>query len=201
MQGIRRRIYLVRHGAARGADGRAVGHLDLPLSAAGAASIRTLQATWNGSPPARLFTSDLMRARDSAAILEDAWGVSARVDPRLREVDFGDWDGALWSELHELPGFDRWLARWWQLPPPGGEPFTAVGKRARAWLEEVLAGDADPVVAVAHGGSIRALLCHVLAMPVEKAFHLHLDHGRVSALGETFRGLEVLLLNSERFSS
>lgn len=57
-----------------------------------------------------------------------------------------------------------------------------VAARVRSWLEEILHTHAGrTVVAVAHGGSIRTLLAHVLEMPGERVFNLRLDHGQVSA--------------------
>ena len=196
------RIFLVRHGAAEGADGIAVGQVDLPLSAAGADTIRRLAATWPGDPPDLLVASDLARAGASAAILAELWGLGVEIDPRLREMDFGDWDGRPWREVRaaDQEFFRRWMGSWWCLPAPGGESVGDVARRAESWLVEVL--DRNPgrsVVAVAHGGTIRTALAHVLDLPLERVFHLRLDHGLVSGLATTWRGVEVQFLNADRF--
>lgn len=197
-----RRIFLVRHGTAEGAEGVAVGHVDLPLSAEGAASIERLAKTWPGPPPDLLLSSDLARAADSADLLATAWDieVSGR-DPRLREMDFGHWDGLSFGDIRRRDAglFDHWKDRWWRQPAPGGESMVDVARRARGWLEEQLQEGPETVVAVAHGGSIRTLLAHLLGMDGEKVFKLHLDHGRVSGLGTGLHGLEVHLVNSPDF--
>lgn len=182
--------------------GRAVGQVDLPISAAGATSIQRLVTSWPGPAPDRLYSSDLARAASSAELLAEVWKLPVEVDARLREVHFGAWDGEAWEEIERREGerFKAWMKAWWQTPVPGGESFEAVGERAGAWLDELLADAAgQTIVAVGHGGSIRGLLQRALAMPLEKVFHLHLDHGRVSALATTRRGLEVTLLNADRF--
>lgn len=196
------RIFLVRHGAAAGADGVVVGRTDLPLSDHGGADLERLSASWNDPPPWRLVASDLARSRQSAERLGRGWDLAPEIDPRLREMDFGTWDGLAWSELQRREGarLDAWMERWWEIPPPEGESFVDVAARAREWLEETVeAAAGKTVLAVAHGGTIRAMLGHVLGMPLERAFHLHLDHGRVSALVTGRRGVEVGFINSERF--
>lgn len=195
-------LFLVRHGAASNVDGRIVGQVDVPLSEAGAASIRDLAATWSGPNPARVWASDLARSRESAKLLADHFGVAVSTDPRLREIDFGNWDGARWEEIREnhRPVLERFMDRWFEESPPGGETYATVEARAIDWLQEVWDDSGGPpVVAVAHGGTIRAILRHTLALPIERIFHLHLHHGRVSALGTSWRGPEVQLLNADRF--
>ncbi len=195
------RIFLVRHGAAEGADGIAVGQVDLPLSPAGADSIRRLAASWAGPAPDLLLASDLARAASSAAIFAERWDLPVEIDERLREMDFGDWDGRPWSEVKEADEafFRRWMDSWWDRPPPGGESFGDVARRAESWLAEILDRPGRTVVAVAHGGTIRTALGHALGMPLERVFHLRLDHGLVSGLATTWRGVEVQFLNADRF--
>jgi broad specificity phosphatase PhoE len=193
------RIFLVRHGAAEGADGIAVGQIDLPLAAAGAASIRRLAATWDRPAPDLLLASDLARAAASAAIFAERWDLPVETDRRLREMDFGDWDGRPWRELRQEECFRGWMESWWERPPPGGESIGDVARRAESWLSEILEPAGRTVVAVAHGGTIRTALCHVLGLPLERVFHLRLDHGLVSGLATTWRGVEVQFLNADRF--
>jgi alpha-ribazole phosphatase len=195
-------IYLVRHGIAEGQEGCAVGHCDLPLSARGAEAIRRLAATWEGAPPDAFHASDLQRAQESAKILGSGWHLSILSDPRLREMSFGEWDGLPWEELHARDGerFATWTREWWTARVPGGEGYPDLAVRARAWLAEILAAKPHgTIVAVAHGGSIRALLAQALEMPAERIFNLRLDHAHVTGLTLGARGLEVLFVNADRF--
>jgi len=188
------KLYLVRHGEAEGSAGRAVGHLDLPLSAAGARDVETLAAAWQGPAP-RIFTSDLRRAAESARILGARLGAEPVVDARLREVSFGDWDGRAWDDVYESDRerFEAWSERWWDLAPPGGESFADLAHRVLAWFRE-LEGE-EILLAVAHGGSIRALLAELLAIPRERAFDLELAPGRVSAIEVRGAVCELLFLD------
>lgn len=189
------KLYLVRHGEAEGSEGRAVGHLDLPLSDLGARNIEVLAASWRGPLPSRLFASDLRRATGSARILAQQFGIEPVLDARLREVSFGDWEGRAWDEVYETDRrrYDAWSERWWDLAPPGGESFADLAARVLAWYQDLT--DGEDVIVVAHGGSIRALLVELLAIPRERAFDLQLSPARVSAVEIDDRGCKSLFLD------
>ncbi|MBV8203209.1 MAG: histidine phosphatase family protein [Acidobacteria bacterium] len=197
-----KRLYLVRHGLAEVGSGRAVGHLDPPLSAAGAESIAKLAGSWRGPAPARVVSSDLRRAADSARLLAARLGAVAEADPRLRELAFGEWEGLTWDEIHRRDErrLAAWGDRWWEVAPPGGETFAELSRRVREWLEDLGSGG-EPVVAVAHAGSLRALLGALLARPRRELFDLKLDHAHVSALTVDEGRGELLYLNRDCFGS
>lgn len=180
------RLILVRHGLADGAAGRCVGHADLALSAPGAAAVRRLVRSWSGPPPARLVTSDLARAADTAALFADAWGMRAEPDARLREMHFGEWEGRGWDEIGagDAARLHRWMSGWTEERAPGGEGFPDVAARVAAWVADLRAscGGGATVLAVAHAGSIRALLCHLLGWTPAQAFRARVDHAHATAL-------------------
>jgi alpha-ribazole phosphatase len=180
------RLLLVRHGVADGQEGRAVGQLDLPLSERGRAAIGALLASDPGRPD-RLVSSDLVRARGSAQILAAHWGVEIVTEPRLRELGFGEWEGRTWQELErsDATRLERWMRDWTTERPPGGESFSDVVARVSSWLREWREGAASSTgttVVVAHAGSIRAILCELLGVPLGRAFEFEVDCARVTAL-------------------
>lgn len=189
-------LYLVRHGVAEGCEGRCIGRTDAPLSQAGADSLARLASAWS-RPPDRLLTSGLARARSSAAVLADAWHLPLETDARLGEMDFGAWDGRTWAELEAEDGarLAAWMAAWVTVAAPGGESFADVAARVRAWAAEMPRGGTAAVVA--HAGSIRALLCTLLELPLDAAFRLRIDHGRVSGVRMGSHGCELLFLNAD----
>ncbi|GJG86159.1 phosphoglycerate mutase [Gemmatimonadetes bacterium T265] len=205
-------LYLVRHGAAAGAEGRCVGHADLPLAPGAREALARLAEGWPHPRPPRLVASDLARARESAAVLAAEWGAAAPVpaDARLREMNFGRWDGRTWADLEreDGPALGAWMADWQNARAPGGEGFDDVIARAAEWLRDtVAAAQADgvrEVAAVAHAGSIRALLVHAFGLPKEVAFRVRVDHATVTGLrfagGELdadCRRAELLFSNAE----
>lgn len=201
-------LQLVRHGEAEGQPGRCVGWCDLPLGDAGREEARRLAARW-GAPPARVVASDLARARETAAILAARWrDIVVEHDARLREMHFGAWDGRAWDALEAEDGerLGAWMADWATARAPDGEAFPDVLARVAAWLDGLratpatgdarVAGDAR-IVVVAHAGSIRALLCALLDLPLARAFALRVDHGRVSEVRLSARGAELRCLNAD----
>lgn len=201
------RLILVRHGVADGIEGRCVGQVDLALSAAGDAAARRLARSWEGAPPARLVASDLARTAATATPLAERWGMAMERDARLREMSFGEWDGRSWRELGDADGerVEGWMANWAAERVPGGEGFPDVIARVAAWAAEVRAAAApgETVLAVAHAGSIRALLCHLLGWTPAQAFRVRVDNTHATALAlhpaSEPRGAELLYCNSDAF--
>ena len=78
-----------------------------------------------------------------------------RTDDRLREIDYGHWEGELWGELSvkDPQGFAAREADKWGWQPRGGESYRALSERVAGWLDEI---ERDVVVA-AHGGVMRVL--------------------------------------------
>lgn len=178
------RLYLIRHGAALNTAGRCIGHCDVPLSPAGAEAI-VRAATWLPVRPDRIIASDLGRARSSADVLARHWNLPVTYDARLREMNFGDWDGVLWSELEQRDHvrLAAWMNDWVRVGTPGGESFQDVVARAGDWFAGARAAWHDEtVVAVAHAGSMRAILCRWLAAPLDWAFRIRIEPAAVVVL-------------------
>ncbi len=176
-------LHLVRHGAAEAAEARAMGHTDPPLSAEGQSQVEGLAERSNLKPD-RLISSDLRRAHETATLLGRRWDLEPARDARLREMNFGSWDGKLWSEIEsaDAAGLRRWMENWVAAPAPGGESFSDVAIRTRKWLDEIQSAPPRNLVVVAHAGSIRALLCHLLGAPLEAAFGFAVDRACVSTV-------------------
>lgn len=190
-------LHLVRHGEVAVAKGLVIGHCDPPLSRTGAGRIGSLGRSWQGPPPVRIFTSDLARAVDSAGILAARWGSELCVDARLRELSFGDWEGRSWAEVYrrDRRRFEIWAAEWWGVAPPGGETFAELAARLLGWWGEQDAQGA--VVAITHGGCVRALLARLLGAADRTAFDFEIAPAHVSAL-ETGDGRCRLLFHDRR---
>jgi broad specificity phosphatase PhoE len=154
-----RRLLLVRH-ASTDAVRRAAFPADEPLDAAGLAAARALTGRLGRGDA---LCSPALRARDTAA----AAGLDARVEPALRECDFGAWAGRTLAEVHVEDGDGA--ATWMTDPaacPHGGESLAALLARVAGWLDEQAARDGR-TIAVTHGGVVKAAVVHALAAPVE----------------------------------
>ena len=156
-----RRVVLLRHGrTAHNADGRIQGQLDVPLDELGLAQAQALGTVFAAAPPAVVVSSDLERAAATARAVCEHVGLPLRLDPRLRETHFGQWQGLTGDEVAE-----RWPDLWqrWRRGddcPVDGETRVEVGARAAAVVAEVLPSvPADEaLLLVTHGGTARALV-------------------------------------------
>jgi broad specificity phosphatase PhoE len=184
------RLWLVRHGFTEwNAIQRFCGHSDIPLSAAGRAQARWLARRLQREKISCIYTSDLARARETAEIIANSRAVSVqvKVSAAWREIDFGAWEGLTYAEI--AAGFEDQLSFFTDLEhssPPGGESPMHMVKRVQialttiAWTEDMLLkGDA---VIVSHGGPLRALLCSMLGMSLERQWQLCLDPGSFSTI-------------------
>lgn len=198
-------LILVRHGLTDADPGVCVGQADLPLSARGFTDVQQLAATWSGSLPRFLFSSDLRRAQQSAQVFAAAFAIEPLTDPRLREIDFGRWNGSHWNSIIQTDDshYRHWMENWVIQQAPEGESFADVLRRAGAWLSALLSttGNDDCVLTIAHSGSIRAVLCHALGLPPGQALSIGIDHARVSRVRHVNGQFEVRYINATRFEN
>ncbi len=142
-------VWLVRHGETEwNAEGRFQGWTDVPLNETGRAQADLLRDVLDRHEFDSIWSSDLVRAVETARI---AVGEPA-VDRRLRELDFGDLEGAVWDELDSeiragLKEFESFRA-------PGGESAAGFVERVFAFLDHLEPGRH---VVFSHGGVIRAI--------------------------------------------
>ena len=180
------RVYLVRHGAVVGAETRRfIGHLDLPLSPAGQAQIRSLAARLEGVALDAVYTSDLRRTRESARILAEPLGLIPVELTELREFAMGRWEGLTAEEIRALDpqAFVRWMADVGRFQFPEGESLPDLEARAWPAFERIVAAHAGGAVAiVAHGGTNRMILCRALGLGPERLLAVGQEYGALSVL-------------------
>lgn len=152
-------LLCVRHGESTwNAQRLWQGWADPPLSPLGEEQAREAAPRLAHVEFAAVFSSDLVRARQTAAILAPDREVF--VEPLLRERDVGDWSGRTTSAIEaQWPGqIEAW--RTGRIPsPPGGEDNSEFTDRVVAGAERVArhVGDRGPALVVVHGGVVRAL--------------------------------------------
>ncbi|HEY6933530.1 MAG TPA: histidine phosphatase family protein [Marmoricola sp.] len=165
-----RRLVLVRHGqTAWNLEGRAQGHTDVSLDATGRAQARAMAAYVGAMSPTALWCSDLARARETAAYVETATGLTARPDARLREFDVGLRAGLTVAEFaRRFPDEHAvWAAGHVTGGVPGSETTAEVTGRMVPVLRAVLAATAvgETSVVVTHGAALRVSLAALLGWP------------------------------------
>ena len=160
------RILLVRHGETDwNAAGRIQGHSDTPLNAAGHEQARRVARRLAREPVQALYSSDLARAFQTATAIGHTLGLPVVTSPRLRERQYGVWEGLTAAEIQaRFPEqFAEWRARSTDFAPPQGESRSQLLTRALAELQAIARRHArEVVVVVTHGGFCYVLINHIL---------------------------------------
>ena len=183
------RLIFVRHGeTAYNAESRLQGQLDIPLNARGREQARAIGGTLRslvGSEIDRLdeaqafFASPLGRARETMEIVREAMGLAPkryRLDPVLKELSFGAWEGLTWSEI-EVKDAKALRARRedrWGFAPNSGESYSMLADRLRPWLD----GLSEHEFVISHGGVARVLMALIAGVPPAKAVRTPIIQGR-----------------------
>jgi len=186
-------IYYIRHGETEwNALGRLQGTQDIPLNDLG-----RKQAAKAGIILADLFARDgrsetslefvaspLVRARSTMELVRGSLRLPSdqyAVDDRLREIGYGHWEGSTLAQMQALDPelFAKRQTEKWTVAPPGGESYVAVQARVTDWYHQL----AEDTVAVAHGGTARALMVALGIETPGSAADLTIEQGAVYVFG------------------
>lgn len=181
-------LWLVRHGESTwNALGLVQGQRAEPrLTRLGAAQARAVARHLAGRHVRTLYTSDLLRAVETARLVAAVLGLEPTVDARLRERALGSAEGLPSSSLvpgHSGIGGGRVLDA--DAAPPGGESVRRLCRRVGRFLDELAPADAlghgppGDVVLVAHGGVVRAALAHLDGVPSDEMVWGPVGNGHV----------------------
>ena len=120
-----------------------------------------------------------------------------RVDPDLREINLGEWDGRPKLDIEaESPA--EWKTRGASIDtfrPPEGESFSDLYQRVIPVFEHIAETVSSPVLIVGHAGVNRVILCRVLNMPICKLFSIGQNYGALNIIEKGRAGLKVTAMN------
>ena len=195
-----RQIYLMRHARPELPFGGRVyyGQTDYPLSADGktaAAALGSALAT-GGISFSRVYTSDMLRAKETAALALP--GFTATEVPAFREINLGEWEGrgydevrTEFKEIYEARG-----AKFASVAPPGGENFIQLQQRTVPAFEELRAAfPGENLMIVAHGAAIWSIMAHYLRLDLNDMFFFTQDYCGIHMLEERCGRLRLLKYN------
>jgi len=182
-------IYYIRHGETPwNAEGRFQGSRDIPLNdrgreqaATAGGILRDLIAHATREPHHFTYVSSpLTRARTTMDLLRGVLGLPTdgyAVEHRLREIGWGEWEGLTVPEMqaHDPATFAARRKDRWSTTAPKGETYAEVTTRLRAWLAELT----SDTVAVAHGGTMRALMVATGVATTLEAIEARVEQGVV----------------------
>ena len=188
-------LILTRHGLTPRSDPEQ--HLgqkiDIELSPAGQAQAVALAVRLDHVRFERIYTSPLVRARETASIIAQRSPGTPMIeaDPRLREMDYGHWEGLTYAQIdaRDLAERQAWETDPARIPCPGGESGDDVAARVNSFLMDLLAAQEAtpaedpamerPVLVVAHSSLNRILVCVALGIAIRE-FRLRLQQSQAN---------------------
>jgi broad specificity phosphatase PhoE len=177
------RLFAIRHGATEySRDRRFTGSRDIPLTTDGRMQAEAVAQALAGNPVAAVYTSPLERARVCADLIAKPHRLAPRVEPDLREMSFGAWEGLPGGEL---PPGDA--AAWRLTPhlvaPPGGESLSAVAARVRATLDRLItAHSGESAIVVTHAVVVRLIVLSALGLGPERLWSVDASPAGITEL-------------------
>ena len=197
-----RRIWLVRHGATEAnIEGRLCGSSDDPLSAVGEAQARWAADQLQAETISIVYSSDLIRAKKTADIIAQRHAPAPKrlIEPGWREISFGDLENMNFREIaRRYPEQMAYFSDPVNHTPPNGESFTHLLARVQQAFKELVAiahedeQDRGDIVIVSHGGTLRALLCYLFAIPYANQWQLRVDNASLSVVDFQPQASDVL---------
>lgn len=168
------RILITRHGqTVTNREGRFCGHFETALTPLGVRQARALGARLSATVIDAVYTSDLGRAIETGALLLEGRSVRPRLDPDLRELHYGEWEGRKGGEVAKAYPEQYRLMRAedpaWR--PPGGETIGEVRERTFAAFKRIArAHQHQTVLVVTHGTAINCMIAEALGVAPSHTF-------------------------------
>lgn len=180
------RVLLVRHGESTwNGLGRYQGRLDAELSALGLRQSRALAAALRAVSLHAIYSSPLQRALKTAEAIAEGRDLPLHVEPDLVEIDHGAWSGLEREEVAR--GYPE-LYRLWREEPtraamPQGESILQVSERVVAAVNRLVeAHPQQTLLLCTHDAALRALVCSLLGLNLDRMWWLRLDSGSLSTV-------------------
>jgi|BioPla2DNA2_1021312.scaffolds.fasta_scaffold71618_1 alpha-ribazole phosphatase len=189
------RLFLVRHGETDwNVAKRYLGQTDLSLNFTGRKQVEHLAQKLREVNFLRCYTSDLIRARQTASTILQEHSTDLIIEPALREASFGNWEGLTYAEVcNKYPlEVTSWVDSEGLIAPGGGESLEDLKERLAIWLEDLYAEDPEGnILVVTHGGPLRVLLCLLMGFPITKYWKFCVEPSSMAIL-EVYDGEAIL---------
>ena len=154
-------IYMIRHGQTDwNVAGKIQGKTDIPLNETGRRQAVCLAKGMANRPVVQIFSSDLLRARETAGAIGDSQHVAVETLPGLEEIGFGKWEGMTLEEIQAAfpEEYEKWCENPVTVAPPGGESLSQIKDQCQKVMEEILKRAKGDLAIVSHG----AMLAYVV---------------------------------------
>ncbi|BCO09168.1 phosphoglycerate mutase [Desulfolithobacter dissulfuricans] len=182
-------LRLIRHGRTVAPDGVFVGSRDVALEPGARDRLQRLRPLLEPHC-GPVYVSPMRRTRETLEAVDPGWAPQQiRMDPRIREIDFGRWEMSSFAEISRRDPdlLDGW-AEYGDFVFPEGEAVADFTARVGGFLAAVQQGPEREVVAITHGGVIRTMICLALGLPVRHYLLFDVQPGTMTELKLYSRG-------------
>ena len=190
------RVFLFRHGEVeRAKDMRMNGHIDVRLSKKGEAQMAMAAKTLSVRPVKAVYSSDLYRAKRGGEITAKLLDLKLKINPALREMNFGELEGLAWKEaVAKMGGDAKKLLNWKDNRFPGGENLIDFQKRVMPVYKKILARESGELAIFAHGGTNRIIIYSEFNLGLDNFFMFEQSYACVNIIDYYEMGMKVLRL-------
>lgn len=180
-------LYIIRHGKTDwNAEYKLQGRIDIPLNEEGRQMARDAAREYKNIHLDVCYCSPLCRAQETAKILLEGRGVPIITDNRLREMSFGECEGAkniFEHPEHPMYKFFNDPINW--VPPAGAESFEELFARTGAFIREVVNKDLEngkDILIVGHGAMNNSIISQIKKIPLEKFWETAIPNCKIIKL-------------------
>jgi probable phosphoglycerate mutase len=189
------RLCIVRHGeTAWNAEGRVQGQLDIPLNDVGLSQARALAAVLGNESFSAIYSSDLIRVRQTARPSAERLGLAVSLSPDLRERHYGVFQGMTYSEAKErLPGdYARFRAKDPDFAFASGESLARFNERALACMASLLEKHAgEDLLVFTHGGVLEMIYRHATGRGLSSTRDFEIPNAAINRIEVGAHGWQV----------
>jgi alpha-ribazole phosphatase len=172
------RLLVIRH-AETDMAGTFCGHSDPPLNSRGYKQLTKLLAVMKNKEIKAVYSSDLRRGRTTAKALAVSLNLPFSSISNLREIDFGDWEGATWDQVERMNSAvaQRWLDSYPNSHAPNGEASEHFSERVLTEVNRIsTVARLGSVALVTHAGVMRVVLTRLCGIDDQEAWRLTADY-------------------------
>ncbi|WP_457642411.1 histidine phosphatase family protein [Persephonella sp.] len=192
-------IIFCRHGESEYNAKRIIqGHIDTDLTPAGIVQARLAGEELSKYNIQKIFSSDLRRAYRTAQIIGDILDLPVEKDKRIREMNFGEWEGRTYDHIFatDYKTFQNWLKNPVACPLPSQEEIESFEKRLRSFYKDILKLPEKNILIVGHGGSIQGLICVSCGIGMENLWALKHSNTGITVVQVNSSQVTIKVINS-----
>lgn len=170
-------LYLVRHTRVEVAPGICYGQSDVPLADSFKTESESILAKLSEIQFEDIFCSPLSRCVE----LGHLFTPEVKRDDRLKELNFGEWEGLAWDTVFESDTGKKWFTNYLKESCPKGESYQDMLRRVKSFIADLPDTDGN-ILIITHAGVIRAFSVLVKKWSVKKAFDKPVDYGQITVI-------------------